>query len=167
VNGNIVGSAESPVEPILGPLSDNGGLQTHALQPGSPAIDSGNNERADDRRGNPLLADQRGFVRLANAIVDMGAYESASQPLVISSTVQGQAVNATGRGIAGARVELRDAGGEVRYAMTNPFGFFQFADVTIDQNYTIKCLDKRNVFPSQNVLIEESIEYVKFIAAPF
>ncbi|MEZ6130828.1 MAG: Ig-like domain-containing protein [Planctomycetaceae bacterium] len=38
--GNQVGTAASPIDPLLGPLQNNFGLtETHALLPGSPAID--------------------------------------------------------------------------------------------------------------------------------
>jgi CSLREA domain-containing protein len=165
VNGNIVGSIDTPADPVLGPLSDNGGLQTHEPQAGSPAIDSGNNAWANDRRGVPLIVDQRGFMRIANAIVDMGAHETSSQLSVRPSVVTGQALKASGRGIAGARVELRNSSGGVRYAMTNPFGFFQFVNVDADQNYSFSCLHKWNVFAEQSILIEESVEYIKFVAS--
>jgi parallel beta-helix repeat protein/predicted outer membrane repeat protein len=40
VNGDIVGTSLNPVDPKLGPLANNGGpTKTHALLPGSPAID--------------------------------------------------------------------------------------------------------------------------------
>jgi CSLREA domain-containing protein len=165
VNGNIVGSAAAPAEPLLAPLSDNGGLQTHALLTGSPAIDSGNNDRAEDRLGNPLLVDQRGFVRVINSIVDMGSYELGSQPLVRTSEIQGRVVTASGLGISGAHVELRDAGGNTRHAITNPFGFFRFVDVIADQSYSLICSGKRSAFPEQTVLIEETTEYINFVAS--
>lgn len=42
VNGNHVGTQTSPIDPKLGPLTDNGGsTQTMALTPGSPAIGAG------------------------------------------------------------------------------------------------------------------------------
>src|SRR5260370_19849276 len=71
VNGNLVGSAGNPIDPLLGPLDDNGGpTLTHALMPGSPAIDAGNNAYATDW-------DQRGegFPRIVNDIIDIGAFE--------------------------------------------------------------------------------------------
>ena len=41
--GDLVGSAEFPLDPLLGPLADNGGpTLSHALLKGSPAIDAGN-----------------------------------------------------------------------------------------------------------------------------
>ncbi|HVZ23621.1 MAG TPA: choice-of-anchor Q domain-containing protein, partial [Vicinamibacterales bacterium] len=58
-------------DPMLGPLQDNGGpTRTHALLPGSPAIDNGNNVAALD-------FDQRGagFAREVGARADIGAFE--------------------------------------------------------------------------------------------
>lgn len=60
----------SSTNPLLGRLRDNGGAtETAALQPGSPAIDSGDN-------GNCPATDQRGVPRLQGAACDRGAYEA-------------------------------------------------------------------------------------------
>jgi hypothetical protein len=59
------------VDPILGPLADNGGLTlTHALLEASPAIDAGNNHGG-------LLSDQRGtgHARVSGSRADIGAFE--------------------------------------------------------------------------------------------
>jgi CSLREA domain-containing protein len=66
------------VSPLLGPLQDNGGSTlTHALQPGSPAIDAGDNGvcPATDQRGEsrPQDGDADG-----NSDCDVGAYEAPS-----------------------------------------------------------------------------------------
>jgi hypothetical protein len=73
VNGNIVG-----VNPLLGPLRDNGGLtMTHALRLGSPAINAGDNcvlaENGCGFTHPALTTDQRGMPR--NGTVDIGAFE--------------------------------------------------------------------------------------------
>ena len=62
---------------------------THALLPGSPAIDAGNNASAVDSNGNPLLFDQRGdgFDRILNAAVDMGAFELDTTAPTVESVV--------------------------------------------------------------------------------
>ncbi len=64
-------------DPLLGPLADNGGFTlTHALGPGSPAIDFG-----DPANANCPAIDQRGFPRpmdgdgVDGPRCDMGAYE--------------------------------------------------------------------------------------------
>jgi hypothetical protein len=67
--------------PMLGPLASNGGpTQTHALLPGSPAIDAGSNALAKDQNSNPLITDQRGtgFSRIVNTSADIGAFEAAN-----------------------------------------------------------------------------------------
>jgi hypothetical protein len=60
-------------DPMLGSLQDNGGPTfTHALLPGSPAIDAG-----DPNFTPPPLYDQRGnpFVRVFNSRIDIGSFE--------------------------------------------------------------------------------------------
>jgi hypothetical protein len=69
VNGNIVGSAANPVNPLLGSLANNGGsTQTQALLPGSIAIDAAN-------PNNFPTTDQRGVSRPQGARADIGAFE--------------------------------------------------------------------------------------------
>ena len=61
---------------LLGPLADNGGpTLTHALLPGSPAFDAGENALAVDGNGSLLTTDQRGEARIQSGIVDIGAVE--------------------------------------------------------------------------------------------
>ena len=73
VNGNQVGV----VYPGLEPLANYGGpTQTFELIRGSPAMDKGSNALAvDPTTGLPLTTDQRGFQRIVNGTVDIGAFE--------------------------------------------------------------------------------------------
>ena len=78
-NHNQIGKHQNPIDPKLGPLANNGGpTQTMALLAGSPAIDAGSNALAVDPDGSRLLTDQRGYGRIFNGIVDIGAYEYGS-----------------------------------------------------------------------------------------
>lgn len=92
-NGDQVGTTAAPIDPLLGPLQDNGGPTfTHALLTGSTAIDRANGfgcEAADVQAFidsgaetfNPLTTDQRGETRPVailnpdEPICDIGAYE--------------------------------------------------------------------------------------------
>ncbi len=74
LNGDIVGTAANPIDPLIGTLQDNGGATfTHALLPGSLAIDAGNNNNAP-------TTDQRGIIRPQDA-VDIGAFELVGNPI--------------------------------------------------------------------------------------
>ncbi len=62
-------SDQPGTDALVGPLQDNGGsTETHALLPGSPAIDAGEDAAAP-------LTDQRGVVRPVGSASDIGAYE--------------------------------------------------------------------------------------------
>jgi len=76
--GNIYGA-----EPLLGPLQDNGGpTWTHALLPGSPAIDAGNS-------GDTLAFDQRGIHRPQGLAPDIGAFEfQYATPMLVRMAVE-------------------------------------------------------------------------------
>jgi uncharacterized delta-60 repeat protein/CSLREA domain-containing protein len=66
---NDCGTPSTTADPKLGPLADNGGFtQTMVIQPGSPAIDSGNDVECS-------ATDQRGVPRPQGSHCDIGAYE--------------------------------------------------------------------------------------------
>ena len=73
VIGSLIGNRYG-VDPLLSPLQNNGGMtMTHALLPGSPAIDAGPANAA------PYF-DQRGIARPQGTADDIGAYEYGSVP---------------------------------------------------------------------------------------
>lgn len=86
-HANLVGGANLALpadtlssDPLLLPLAVHGGpTATHALQPGSPAIDAGN---ATGAGLGPLDSDQRGagYDRVIGVAADIGAYESGAGP---------------------------------------------------------------------------------------
>jgi hypothetical protein len=72
--GNLTGPGDQiNTDPLLGPLQNNDGpTLTHALLPGSAAINTGNPAFTPppsyDQRGNP-------FVRVFNGRIDVGSFE--------------------------------------------------------------------------------------------
>jgi uncharacterized delta-60 repeat protein len=77
-------SSRNNLDPLLGPLADNGGsTPTMTLLPGSPALDAG-----DDSACPPT--DQRGVGRPCGPHSDIGAFEQiVSEPLKFTFTPQG------------------------------------------------------------------------------
>lgn len=89
------------VDPLLAPLGDYGGATlTHALLPGSPAIDAGDNTRcpAADQRGvpRPVDGDNDG-----TATCDIGSYEARNQ-----ITVSDIAINEGDSGLTQAAITV-------------------------------------------------------------
>jgi hypothetical protein len=74
---DLVGTYDSPIDPLLGPLQDNGGpTPTMALLAGSPALDAGD-------PGQLGVADQRGVPRTGG--VNIGAYQASATAFVLSA----------------------------------------------------------------------------------
>jgi hypothetical protein len=81
------GTAWGFIEPnTIGPLQDNGGATfTHALLPGSRAIDTTDNALGCiDDSGTPLTTDQRGLPRVVGPRCDVGAFEFGAGPLFVN-----------------------------------------------------------------------------------
>ncbi|MBI5879880.1 MAG: CSLREA domain-containing protein [Chloroflexi bacterium] len=79
------------LDPLLGPLPNNGGAATLSGQPaparalliGSPAIDMGNPAGCAGFNGSLLAHDQRGFMRSINGRCDIGAFEYSPYVLAL------------------------------------------------------------------------------------
>jgi hypothetical protein len=105
--GSDCGASIPSVNPVLGPLVNNGGpTQTMALLAGSPAVDAGSN-------GTCLATDQRGQARTdgnsdGTVVCDIGAYEAPAGINVVVVVAQVPALG--GGGIAALAVLLAGAG---------------------------------------------------------
>jgi len=101
LTGNITGK-----DPLLGPLANNGGpTKTHALLPGSPAIDAGYNFGiVDDQRGCARPVDIPGIPNI-NDGSDIGAYE-----LELSTAISGT-IAYGGTGLAGVTLTFSGSTG--------------------------------------------------------
>jgi CSLREA domain-containing protein len=87
-NGNLIGGpVHGLIDPMLGPLADNGGpTPTHVPLPGSPAIDAGD-PVLEPGIGDTPEFDQRGapYPRVVDARIDIGAVERLGSPFVVDT----------------------------------------------------------------------------------
>jgi hypothetical protein len=87
VDSDLTGTSDSPLNPLLGSLQDNGGpTPTMMPLPGSPAVDAGDPSDASewDQRGP-------GYPRVVDGVIDIGAIEVQPGPatqLEISAPTQ-------------------------------------------------------------------------------
>ena len=137
------------LNPMIAPLGINGSSTlTHALLPGSAAINAGNNSLAvDPQTLLSLTTDQRGFARFVGGkspTVDIGAYEAfySSTPI----TVSGRITTYSGRGLVLTRIKLDDGNGNISYAQTNSFGYYRFINLDPGTTYAITVTHKSSFF---------------------
>jgi hypothetical protein len=152
VNGNIVG-----VNPLLGPLQNNGGTtMTHALLLDSPAINAGENVLEAG------LMDQRGvgFPRILGGTVDIGAFEIATLAPV---SITGRVTTPDGTGLRNAAVSLTDSVGIRRTAFTSSLGYYSFDGVTTGVTYSISVQSKRYRFSSKQLQIDTDLPGLDFV----
>jgi len=90
VNGDQVGSAATPIDPLLGPLQDNGGpTLTHMILAGSPLINAG-----DPSFSSPPDFDQREatFSRVTFGQIDNGAVELNAASTAVDADFDGDTI---------------------------------------------------------------------------
>ena len=89
-------------------------------------------------------------------------------PTAANVSVGGRVLNSAGAGISRTTVTLTDNAGNVRSAITSPFGYYNFDEVPAGQTYILSIADKRYLFADSPrvVNVQESLANVDFIASP-
>jgi hypothetical protein len=94
-------------DPLLGPLADNGGpTMTHALLPGSPAIDA--IPQGISGCGTTIINDQRGVTRPQGSACDIGAYEVTPSELLAALIAASASTPGVSRGTQNKLLEAKD-----------------------------------------------------------
>ena len=85
-------------------------------------------------------------------------------PTAADASVSGRVLSLKGRGIAGALVMMTNRIGEVRYARTNPFGYYNLSEVATGQTYIFAVRAKGYQFAAQSVSLNENLGGLNFTA---
>ena len=165
VNSNIVGTTAVPVDPLLGPLANNGGpTLTYAVLVNSPAIDKGNAFGATtDQRGFNRTYDYLGIPNAADG-TEIGSFERQA-PTAAEVSLSGRVSNANGRGIRNIRVVITGGNlSEPRTALTSSFGYFSFDGLRAGETYVVTVSGKRYRFanPMRVITLNDNFTDVDF-----
>lgn len=171
VSGQIITPAvgdQFGADPMIAPLADNGGpTPTHALLPGSPAIDKGNSAlsgQTTDQRGVRRPVDNPNIANAAGGDgADIGAFEVLpAAPTAAHATVGGRILTASGKGISRARVSITDSNGETRGVLTNVFGYYRLSGIIVGETYVFQVSAKRYRFASRILTVNGSSNRLNF-----
>lgn len=95
------------------------------------------------------------------AIVD-----SNLTPTAATVSISGRVMTSSGMGISKAVVAITDESGNTRTVLTNPFGYYQFTDVSVGETYLLSVKGKRHRFQGDVRLLSVTgdMEEINFIA---
>jgi Carboxypeptidase regulatory-like domain len=87
-------------------------------------------------------------------------------PTASNVSISGRVTKPKGQGISRVRMSITDQNGEIRFATTNSFGFYRFAELSAGQTYIIGASHKRYQFNSQVITVSEDLQGIDFTAEP-
>lgn len=92
--------------------------------------------------------------------------QAALQPTAGGTVLGGRVITADGRGIGNVRVTLADQTGQARTAITSPFGYYQFTDISTGESYTVSVSSKGRTFgePTRVVTLNDAVDDLNFTA---
>lgn len=92
--------------------------------------------------------------------------QASLQPTAGGTVVGGRVITAGGRGIGNVRVTLADQTGQVRTALTSPFGYYQFTDISTGESYTVSVSSKGHTFgqPTRIITANDAVDDLNFTA---
>jgi hypothetical protein len=169
VGGNQIGTAAAPLDPLLGPLQNNGGpTPTRAPLPGSPVIDAG--FVAALPAGT--ASDQRGFLRLVGPTLDIGASEfqppattttltpsapsvALGQPVTFTATVTAQTPNSNVP--QGSVTFIIDGGQQVTVPLVNGIATLTLSTLPFGQHAVTATYSGDVNFTSSSGAVNESV----------
>lgn len=80
------------------------------------------------------------------------------QPTAAEVSVAGRVLTAQGNGLTNARVYLTSEAGNVRTALTGPFGYYRFDNVGVGEIYIVTVSSKRYQFSSRLLSLVDAVE---------
>ncbi|PYS99821.1 MAG: hypothetical protein DMF63_10005 [Acidobacteria bacterium] len=162
-----LGYSSTPWQPNQGGTAVSWSSEPKSLNDNANAIRWGTlyNFRFDSNRPPTTVNATVGFFKTGSPI-DVQVQGPA--PAVQSNvSVSGRVLKQDGTGISGAYVFLNAQLGTRRYALTNPFGYYQFDNVQSGQTYSMFATSRFYTFPAAvDVVVNDNITNRDFVALP-
>ena len=79
-------------------------------------------------------------------------------------TIGGRVTDASGRGIAGARISMTDDHGETRTATSNSFGYYTINGVEVGRGYVFGASARGRTFTSKLIGLTSALSNINFVA---
>lgn len=138
--------------------------ETLAQNPNANAIRWGTmyNFRFDSNRPPQTANATLGFLKTGAPITVQ--IQAPSGTTAATVAVSGRVTTFSGQGVSNARVTTTDFGGNSRLAITNPFGYYRFTNVSANGLYTFVVRSKRYTFTSRTVQVNDNLTDVNFVA---
>jgi len=106
-------------------------------------------------------------VQGTNWVTRVGSFKfpsCVSQPTAASVPIGGRVLSSSGRAIPRAILSLVDSTGQVRIAITNGFGRYQFQDVATNETYVLSVRAKGYEFTPQAITVTQATSNLDVIA---
>lgn len=84
----------------------------------------------------------------------------SSQPDLVS--IGGRILSVNGQGVYRAVISLNESNGNVKYAVTNPFGYYRFDSVPVGGTYNLEVKHKSYSFAPQVLFVEKAVSDLNF-----
>lgn len=173
--GNVV-IANQIIDPLLGPLQNNGGPTDSRLPSQlSPVINAGNNcvfsntcavNPAGRNPHTALVFDQRGnsTPRIMNIATEIGATEIPLAPTAAEVSISGRVLDSNNRAISNVSVRLTDSNGTIYTSVSNPFGYYRFENLSAGETVVITPLHKFYEFSPQALTLDNDLSNFNIFA---
>ena len=148
-NNFITGNGLNPTDFFINPANDD-----YTLKPGSPAIDTGDNQRWIDIMGplNGIETDLIGNPRIFNTTIDMGAYENQCD---LTSTATQINLSCNGGSNGSATVHVTGGTGAYTYLWSPSGGNGPTATGLAAGTYTVTVTDANSCTTTQSFTITQ------------
>jgi hypothetical protein len=95
------------------------------------------------------------------------AYMFEKSPSAVSTAlINGRVLAPNGRPAYPASVTIEDSFGNLRWAHTNPFGYYRFKDVPAGSENTLRVVKKKAAYDSRTTVVETNVSGFDFAALP-